>query len=483
MPPPAFDRTRPYPRLGPALLLLGIALALRIWDFGNPVIHVDEQYYLLVGDRMLHGAVPYIDIWDRKPIGLFLLFAALRLLPGDGILAYQIAATFAAAATAIIVHHSAALLGARPRGALAAGAVYLIGLSLLGGRGGQSPVFYDLPMVLAAWLTWQTLAGRRRGGIAAMLLVGVALQIKPTVVFEGAFFGVTLVVASWRHHRSYARVARDAAVYVVAALLPTLIAVGAYAAIGQGDAWWFANVQSIFLRRLTPGDPIATRLIGAVVVLLVPFGLAVRGLAMHNGQRRWFLAGWLASAIGGWLLVPPYFNHYALPLLVPLAVAAGIALDRPALRWLAAVAGAVMLYLSGYPHGGETATIRRQLASIAAAFGQDRDHGCPFVFDAPPALYTAAHACLPTRYPFPPHLVEPSEAGAIGVDPRRELMRILAAKPPAIAVGRSDAMIHATLVTDYYPVAQALGITIYRRADLSRGTDRSGASVRYPIPH
>ena len=142
-----------------------------------------------------------------------------------------------------------------------------------------------------------------------------------------------------------------------------------------------------------------------------------------------------------------------------------------------------MLYLSGYPHWGETATIRRQLASLATAFGQDRDRGCSFVFDAPPALYTAAHTCLPTRYPFPPHLIEPSEAVAIGIDPRRELARILAAKPPAIAVGRSDAMIHATLVTDYYPVARALGITIYRRADLSRGTDRSGASVRSSSPH
>jgi len=26
------------------------------------VIHVDEQWYLLVGDRMLGGAVPYLDI-------------------------------------------------------------------------------------------------------------------------------------------------------------------------------------------------------------------------------------------------------------------------------------------------------------------------------------------------------------------------------------------------------------------------------------
>uniref|UniRef100_UPI001C08B440 hypothetical protein n=1 Tax=Acinetobacter baumannii TaxID=470 RepID=UPI001C08B440 len=55
------------------LILLMFAVAVRARDFGNPSIHVDEQFYLLVGDRMLHGALPYLDIWDRKPIGLFLL--------------------------------------------------------------------------------------------------------------------------------------------------------------------------------------------------------------------------------------------------------------------------------------------------------------------------------------------------------------------------------------------------------------------------
>ncbi|MGI8366235.1 hypothetical protein ACRYSN_13930, partial [Sphingomonas paucimobilis] len=95
-----------------ALFLLLVAVLLRAHDFGNPVIHVDEQYYLLVGDRMLHGAWPYIDLWDRKPVGLFALFAAMRLLPGDGILAYQLTATLFAAATAFLIARGAARLGA-----------------------------------------------------------------------------------------------------------------------------------------------------------------------------------------------------------------------------------------------------------------------------------------------------------------------------------------------------------------------------------
>jgi hypothetical protein len=52
---------------------------------------------------MLDGALPYVDIWDRKPIGLFLLYAAIRLLGGDGILAYQVTATAFAVATAAVL--------------------------------------------------------------------------------------------------------------------------------------------------------------------------------------------------------------------------------------------------------------------------------------------------------------------------------------------------------------------------------------------
>jgi predicted membrane-bound mannosyltransferase len=82
-----------------AALLLLVALLLRVPLFGDPVIHSDEQFYLLVGDRLLHGAWPYLDIWDRKPPGLFLLYAAIRLVGGLGIVQYQMVASLAAAAT------------------------------------------------------------------------------------------------------------------------------------------------------------------------------------------------------------------------------------------------------------------------------------------------------------------------------------------------------------------------------------------------
>jgi len=59
--------------VAPLLLILLFALAFWSSQFGNPDVDFDEPFYLLVGERLLHGDIAYVDIWDRKPIGLFLI--------------------------------------------------------------------------------------------------------------------------------------------------------------------------------------------------------------------------------------------------------------------------------------------------------------------------------------------------------------------------------------------------------------------------
>src|ERR1700740_2511616 len=85
-------------------LLAVVTVALRAQTFGNPVIGFDEQFYLVMGDRMLHGALPYVDIFDRKPIGLFLPFSGSSLLGGEGTIEYQAMAALFAFATSFVVY-------------------------------------------------------------------------------------------------------------------------------------------------------------------------------------------------------------------------------------------------------------------------------------------------------------------------------------------------------------------------------------------
>ncbi len=57
------------------LILLAVAILARALTFGNPVVHVDEEFYFFTGHSMWQGAWPFVDVWDRKPVGLFLLYA------------------------------------------------------------------------------------------------------------------------------------------------------------------------------------------------------------------------------------------------------------------------------------------------------------------------------------------------------------------------------------------------------------------------
>ena len=429
-------------RWGVALLLCALALAIRALDFGNPVIHVDEQWYLLVGDRLLHGAVPYLDLWDRKPVGLFLLYAGLRWLGGmkaeGGILAYQLAATAAAAATAIVVAGAARLVGANGRGAAAAGLAYLLGLTLLGGRGGQAPVFYDLPVAIAGLMCLRLprLADERRigaivaSGALACLLAGVAIQVKQTAAVEGAFVGLAHLWFLRRAGAAWPVVALVAGVLAAIGLAPTVAAGGWYAAHGAFGAWWFANFTSITLRPPYPADQLAMRLLG-IAAQLAPLLLA-GALAWRRGRHlpAWRVAaGWLGAALVAFAMVGTWFDHYALPLLAPLAVVAAPMLGRSTRLLVAALGIPLTIAIV------ERATMRDDdpgARAVAAVVARESRGGCPYVFIGDPVTYLLSGTCLPTAYAFPNLLAYSTEQGATGIDEAAEVRRVLAGQPPVI---------------------------------------------------
>ncbi len=471
-------------------MLALVAVVLRAADFSDPVIHVDEQYYLLVGDRMWRGAVPYLDVWDRKPVGLFLLFAAFRLLPGDGVLAYQLAATGFAAATAWVVWRCATRLGVGWRGAIAVGVSYLLLLSVLGGRGGQSPVFYNLPVAVAGLMTLRlpdlVAAGRRSAivasGATACLLAGVAIQMKYTPAIEGAFFGVAHL---WALRRAGARpvvVIGGGATWLLAGLAPTLAAAGWYWHSGTAelDAWWFANITSIFQRAGYPVEQLAMRLLGIAVQLSALIAAAWfawrwRPRIGVAGERAGIAFGWLGAATVGFLAIGTFFDHYALPLLAPLAVVAAPALDRSRRALVATLALALALFgVERWTAPDDAAGARAVAAVVRVNMGDQ----CPYVFIGDTATYLLADACLPTAYAFPNLLAYTTEQGATGIDEAGEVRRILAGRPPVIVASDrrlaiwnpgSVAALRAAL-RDYRPVFRtrraSWSTIVYLRRDL-----------------
>ncbi|MET4896878.1 hypothetical protein RN629_06825 [Sphingomonadaceae bacterium jetA1] len=434
-------RSASTPMVRRLLVLFLVAVAARALTFGNPVVHVDEEFYFFTGTAMHHGAWPFVDVWDRKPIGLFLLYALPAALGYPaGIWGYQLFALASVVATAWAIARMADRLG-WTTGATAAGIAYILWLDLLGGQGGQAPVFYNALMIGAAWLILESDRRRARApGLAAMALVGIVLQIKYSAVFEGMVFGLWLLGAEWRRSRSPGALVGYGAALVAVSLAPTAIAAGVYAAIGQWDAFLYANFLSIFHRNPDPLPELAANL-GQMVLILSPIvTLAVLGLqrtwrAPDAPAERGFLAVWLDAAIVGVLLFRPWFDHYGLPILLPACTAAAAMLGRaawrrrlaPALLLVVALGGQIVLLALRHERGGPA-----EFAALSAAVG--RGPGCLYVYSGSTMLYVATRRCALSRYIVPAHLSRAREAGATGVDQDAEIARILRARPAVVVM-------------------------------------------------
>lgn len=455
----------------PALLVLA-AFALRFWQFGNPLIQSDEQFYLLAGQRMWEGAWIYSDLWDRKPVGLFLLYAVFAKL-GGGVYVYQIAATLFAAATAWVIV-CICRRWTSDRAAFCAGLLYLAALNLIGGDGGQSPVFYNLPMTLAGLCmiraTGQThLRCGAAWGAAAMLCAGIAIQIKYSAVFEGVFFGLVLMAWLWRARVRPAAFLGGSAVWALLGLLPTLAALAVYAAAGRGEDFVYANFVSIFARGDVPLGRQLGRLADMVLILLPVLAAALAGLALawrRNAPAARFAALWFLASAFGLLLMGDFYDHYALPLLLPAAINAAVLFDAPGRwRWLGYGAAAYAVVAGGMHIAGNRAKygIGADLAPFVRAIGM-HPRGCLYIYQGPSSLYSLTGSCLVTRFAYPSHLSHVKEQDAIGVPQGAELQRIMMHPPGFVLIEaaadknnarRSRAQIESALAQGYRPVLRA----------------------------
>jgi hypothetical protein len=430
-------------------ILLAAAIAVRAIAFGNPVVHVDEEFYFLTAQRMLEGALPFVDIWDRKPIGLFLIYLPAAALGVPlGIWAYQIMALASVVATALLIIRLAERTG-WGKGGLAAALLYIFMVNFGDGQSGQAPIFYNLltasAMLLAVPCAASAACGRlrRARAVAAMALIGLALQVKYSVLFEGMFLGLWLL---WREHRlgrAPGRIALFGAELVVVAMVPTFLAWGAYAALGHGDAWFYANFGSILDRNSDPAPELVRAFLKIALMLaplLIVSGLSHRVPAQEESERpiRALMFGWLIASVFGLIVFGTWFNHYALPVMLPACLCcAGFLGSRPTgsrvvapLLLLVAGVGGEYTVWSAKWHRGDA----RQLDTLVQAIGHGP--GCLYVYSSNSSLYSQTGRCTATAWVYPSHLSRERENGAIGTDQIAEIGRIFQKRPEIVVMRR-----------------------------------------------
>ena len=471
-----------------AAVLVLVLLATRGIFYGDPVVDFDEQLYSFVGWRMTQGDLPYVDLWDRKPFGLFLIFAAAHALFGPEGIAFQFVASVSVFGGALLVYGLAREQVDRAS-ATAAGALYLVLLALYGSQSGQTEAFHTPMMLAMLWLLrdWRRPDAPRRAALA-MAIGGLALQVKYTVLPQCVFFGVVALLGEWRSGARLARLATRAALFAALGVLPTALVCLFYFWVGHFDEFWFANFVSFFDR--VPNGRLRPHLLIGYIPLLLLVVPGIYAAFRLNPPRNWraftLHALWLLAALGTVLLPGSVYGYYYAALVAPAILVGLPAIDRKGpLRFVPAallLLFAVHLYNPAGRYEGSLAkrqTEARLSAAVAPYVGAERD--CLYVFDGPTALYRTTGSCLPSRFVYPDHLNNALETPSIGVSQYGEIARILANRPGVVVTSNRPVtrqqpenleLIRNATQSDYRPLITISlhdrAITAWVRRDLAR---------------
>ncbi len=315
----------------PAIVLLAIAIRAPFFNYAG----TDEAFFLVAGRQWLQGLPPYAGTADVKPPLLFLLMSGAAALPVPPFWAVKTVATAAAALTACGLY----LFGRRLAGGLAGGvaAIFYLAASLdLGGALSPAEIF------MAPFTTFGMLIGlpaaldgtrlRIQPILISGLLFGAAACIKQSAGFEAMALALALL---W--NRTGAARVRAFAVFAAGVSIVPLAFLAYFAAIGSAgslieltvfaaitraaaaynswrEAFWQVCIELIFIL------PVA-----AMAAALVRWPHVLRSRPAYPEVR--FLAVWAAAAFAGLLAARAMLGFYALPLLQPLCLAAGLFVD------------------------------------------------------------------------------------------------------------------------------------------------------------
>ena len=420
-----------------------IALLLRFPTFGDPYVGADEDFYLLVGQAMHHGAVPYVDIWDRKPLGLFLIyyfFAEFGMSP----IAYQVGALLSVSVTAFLVNRIAGRVTGR-RGAMLAASLYLGACTILGGIGGQAEIFCNLFVAAAYWLVLRNLAKLQIGAVPAgvhlaMLLLGIAITVKQTSAVAAIVLGIYVVAIILRSPRSRTATWRSAVLFILIGIVPSALIAVAYWSAG----YWPQFYQAMISSNVAKGHESPAITHGRVFVIVARLAPLISLSLLSVVQRfTWkpdragslLVAAWLAGAVGSLCVLPNFFLHYALPIAVPLSILCAPFLNRRDLGIMVALVTTAILSDPGHTYNLRVIRASNEnMATIAAAMREHAPRGTALVFDGPVYLYALSGLKPLSPLVFPDHLNEASERNVSRLDTRRELERILVSRPSVVVL-------------------------------------------------
>ena len=173
-----------------AICLLLISILVRLPFYFVDVVNWDESTFILMGQSLLDGHLPYTELWDIKPPVAFVAYALFILVLGKSIIAIRIAGTLCVFLTAWFIYLTGRQIGNSNTGIFAA-IISIVGLTTI--RGGQATMTEHVAVaLLSGGLAWLT---SRKLNSLSLFIGGILLTLAALVRLNLAF--VVVAIGFW----------------------------------------------------------------------------------------------------------------------------------------------------------------------------------------------------------------------------------------------------------------------------------------------
>ncbi len=487
--------------------MLGLLAFFRIPSFVNPGI--DNEVYFQVAQAMLHGHAPYTVVWDHKPIGVYVFFAAGMICAGGSMAGAMLMYALMILANSLLIKH---LVDRVNPGLMTPGLVAVFLYIAMVGSETNTELLFAPFITLGALLLLQPIingdqARRRLLPYLAGIAFGIAIQIKYVVALDVATIGIVCTgfgIAVRRH--AFPSTMLSLCTMAIAASLVSVAVMVAYLAMHHFGDFVYANftANQLYVRYFLHFN--LHELVVTVVKLVLEtlpawLGSAAVLVWWHRAaqaQRPVLLLCllWAASALFTVVFVMRgTFHHYFLQVVTPLAILGAhtasrviSAMDRHRGRQLAVLAGLVasmstygiwkiaveMIRSSSDGHAGNRALLADAV----------RNHMRPgdrlYVCSADLYLYRLVDALPPGKYVLPFWLVDPRAVKFSGSDPAAEAATITGLHPKIVVMDAAYLNAPSTFLDGLNASLNAGYIEIARVNDRLVFADRAAVPTSQP---
>lgn len=462
------------------------------------VIDWDESTFILIGQSMVDGHLPYAHLWDVKPPLLFTFFAATLALFGHSLIGVRLAGALCVAASGWLVYLLARRWGDRTAAGAAAVLSVLAGSLIASGQATMSE-HVMLPALLGALHVWLRAPGTLRAAAGAGVLMAVATLVRSNVIVCALAFAPVVWLGAMR---GGSRPTRAVLAYGAGGLAVLTLASLPFAMAGRLTLLWQSAVVAAGARAQTPGSLGAhlaamggMMLDGWLPVLL--WALALGGLALLwrrrvRGQTDAPAAPLVvvaAALLASITLSGDLYHHYFIQL-VPLAAVFSAVLFRHAAgqgrRTQAVVLGLVVActVASMRPVAGEAWRLAQRLANgepviygpavSVARYIELHGGGRPVLLMIDHLAYWLLQTDPPAGLLTHPAVIERDDVlRVMGTTARAQLDQVFALEPGLVVFdprlwfldGDAGRYLKANLAERYVLVAEIQGRQIHRLRD------------------